>query len=160
MTPYLSVAKSKADFEDFLFASVGEEANGMTLSVLSALSRLEFDPWDEAVRLSQLPKDRAVAALAQSIACLPRGVWQLSDTGDIAIRLVALLPNSLNRVSVRSPVPQAGGGRRETIALWLVAAAIALSLTLGLPAQFGRMFVADDIVAPIVTPTSQPSPRP
>lgn len=159
MTPYLSVAKSKADFEDFLFASIGEEANGMTLSVLSALSRLEFDPWDEAVRLSQLPKDRAVAALAQSIACLPRGVWQLSDTGDIAIRLVALLPGSLDRVSARSPVPQAGG-RRETIALWLVAAAIALSLILGLPAQFGRMFVADDIVAPIVTPTSQPSPRP
>ena len=37
-----------SDLNDFLFASVGDEQNGMPLSVLSALTRLGVDPWEEA----------------------------------------------------------------------------------------------------------------
>lgn len=41
------------ELDSFLFASVGEEVNGVPLSVLSALTRLGFDPRDEAARLSE-----------------------------------------------------------------------------------------------------------
>jgi len=32
-------------YEDFLFAPVCEDANGMRLSVISALARTNVDPW-------------------------------------------------------------------------------------------------------------------
>jgi hypothetical protein len=38
-----------SEFNDFLFAFVGEEKSGLQLTVLSALARLGLDPW--AVRL-------------------------------------------------------------------------------------------------------------
>ena len=44
-----------ASFDDFLFASIGEEASGMPLSVASVLARLGIDPWFEAGHLARLP---------------------------------------------------------------------------------------------------------
>src|ERR1700756_1699794 len=68
-----------SDLNDFLFASVGEEQNGVTLSVVSALTRLGLDPWEEASRLTPLPKPRAAEALAKVIARLPIHRTQLLD---------------------------------------------------------------------------------
>jgi hypothetical protein len=56
---------------DFLFASVGDEQNGMPLNVISALTRLGIDPWEEAARLAALLKALAAEALAPVIARLP-----------------------------------------------------------------------------------------
>jgi hypothetical protein len=58
-TPYLG-----SQFDDFLFAPIGEEENGMLLSVVSALARLDLDPWQEAASLTGLPvpSDARVAA--------------------------------------------------------------------------------------------------
>ena len=39
-------------FDPFLFASVGEEIDGVPLSVLSVLTRLDLDPREEAAPLS------------------------------------------------------------------------------------------------------------
>jgi len=47
------------EFNDFLYAPIGAEENKITLSVLSALSRLNVDPWVEAAQLSVLPKGTA-----------------------------------------------------------------------------------------------------
>jgi len=55
------------EFDLFLFASVGEEAEGSPLSVLSALSRLDLDPRDEAARLSHLTKETAAEQLVHPI---------------------------------------------------------------------------------------------
>jgi hypothetical protein len=44
MTSIDAYALQHSDLNGFLFAAVGNEANGMTLSVLSALARLEMDP--------------------------------------------------------------------------------------------------------------------
>ena len=44
-----------AEFNDFLFAPIGEDGNGMLVSVLSGLARLDVDPWQEAAKLAQLP---------------------------------------------------------------------------------------------------------
>ena len=51
-----------SDLNDFLFASVGDQQNGMPLNVVSALTRLGVDPWEEAARLSALPKALAAEA--------------------------------------------------------------------------------------------------
>jgi hypothetical protein len=83
-----------SDLNDFLFASVGEEQNGMPLNVVSGLTRLGIDPWDEAARLAALPKARAAEALAPMIARLPVGRRLPSDNLAISHRLVALLPNA------------------------------------------------------------------
>ena len=83
-----------SDLNDFLFASVGDEQNGMPLSVISALTRLDVDPWEEAARLAALPKALAAETLAPMIARLPIGWPQPSDNLAITQRLVELLPTS------------------------------------------------------------------
>jgi hypothetical protein len=81
-----------SDLNDFLFASVGEEQNGMPLNVVSGLTRLGLDPWDEAARLAALPKALAAEKLAPIIARLPVDRPQPSDNLAISRLLVELLP--------------------------------------------------------------------
>lgn len=81
-----------SDLSDFLFASVGDEQNGMALNVISGLTRLGIDPWEEAGRLAALPKALAAEALAPMIARLPIGRPLASDNLAISHRLVELLP--------------------------------------------------------------------
>lgn len=64
----------------------------MSLSVMSAFTRLNIDPWREAARLSNLSKEKAVEALAPIIARLPVGRWAAVDVPAIARRLVDFLP--------------------------------------------------------------------
>jgi hypothetical protein len=81
-----------SELNDFLYAVVGEEKNGAELTVLSALARLDLDPWEEAARLSRLTKDAAIKALAAAIISLPDAEWTASDTQSIAASLVDRLP--------------------------------------------------------------------
>ena len=60
----------KAEFNEFLFAPIGEDRNGMLVSVLSALARLDVDPWLEAAKLAQLPGETATRRLASLIGSL------------------------------------------------------------------------------------------
>jgi hypothetical protein len=121
-------------FDAFLFAPVGEETNGMALSVLSALSRLGLDPWADAARLSCLPRDAAIAALGQSIARLPPGKWRSADTTDIATRLVALLPRPDGKPAraARVPTMPADWKRRTTLVLAVAVIGLAAYLLLGM----------------------------
>jgi hypothetical protein len=93
-------------YNAFLFAAVGEEKVGLPLTVLSALTRLGFDPWQEAARLSDLPRETAARAFAVTIAMLPEGDWSSSDSDAIAARLVNWLPE---RSSLA--IPTVGSGR-------------------------------------------------
>jgi hypothetical protein len=81
-----------SDLNDFLFASVGDQQNGMPLNVVSAFTRLDVDPWEEAARLAALPKALATEALEPMIARLPIFRRQQSDNLVISQRLVELLP--------------------------------------------------------------------
>src|SRR5437763_8314756 len=85
-------AAALPEYDSFLFASVGEEVDGIPLSVLSALSRLNLDPRDEAARLSQLTKETAADQLASMIGRLSDRRWSLSEARRIAGRLVERLP--------------------------------------------------------------------
>ena len=93
MTPGTSVSFSRPEFDEFLYAPIGAERNNMPLSVLSALARLNIDPWAEAAELSEMPKHSAAQRLASLIARLPGGRWAEADCGAIADRLVGLLPD-------------------------------------------------------------------
>jgi hypothetical protein len=64
-------ALRRSGLNEFLFAPVGTEANGMTLSLVSVFARLGNDPWLEAGRLARLPKPEATESLARIIASMP-----------------------------------------------------------------------------------------
>jgi hypothetical protein len=113
-----------SDLNDFLFASVGEEHNGVTLSVVSALTRLGLDPWEQAARLTPLPRARAAEALAPLIARLPIRRTQTLDDLAISRRLVELLPDQKSApLQVRERV---GAGREKYWGAMIVLVSIAL----------------------------------
>jgi hypothetical protein len=114
-------------FDDFLFGPIGEEANGMTLSVFSGLARLGVDPWEEAARLASLPGPAAIEALARVIAGLAGGSWRASDAPRIAARLVLLLPKHGAAASAQSPsrAPRKAPRRAPTWLIVLLLAALA-----------------------------------
>lgn len=88
----LAFSLLKSEFNDFLFAPIGEEKNGAVLTVLSALARLGVDPWQESARLAQLSTAKATQRLTAIISGLQRGQWTEADAETIAARLVGLLP--------------------------------------------------------------------
>ena len=82
----------RPDLDRFLFAQVGNEVEGAPLSVISALTRLGLDPWEEAGRLSSFSDREATEQLARLIADLHGHADHLCDAREIATGLVALLP--------------------------------------------------------------------
>jgi hypothetical protein len=92
MTRRSTYAPLLPEFDAFLFAPVGEEVDGVPLSVLSALSRLGLDPRDEAARLARLTKNAAADQLAAMIARLSDRRWSASEACRIASGLVERLP--------------------------------------------------------------------
>ncbi len=96
-------------FDDFLFAPIGEEKNGMLLSVLSALARLNLDPWQEAAKLAALPVEAATERLTSLIAALPDAPSERLSPGTIAARLIRLLPRRA-RPDVASQARSTGAG--------------------------------------------------
>jgi hypothetical protein len=78
-------------FDSFLFAAIGESKEGLCITVLSALARLNIDPWKKAAELSGLPGDVAGRNLASLIATLPDLPAANLEPGAID-RLVTLLP--------------------------------------------------------------------
>lgn len=84
-----------SSYNAFLFAAIGEEQVGGPLTVLSALTRLGFDPWQEAARLAGLPRETAARVFAVTIAMLPEGDWKASESEAIAARLVNWLPGQV-----------------------------------------------------------------
>jgi hypothetical protein len=85
-------ALQRSDLNQFLFADIGTEANGTTLSVLSVFARRGSDPWIEASRLAGLSKAEATDSLAGMIAGMPKSLWPLPEAAAIAARLIGLLP--------------------------------------------------------------------
>src|ERR1035437_10208034 len=85
-------AQLGSEFDAFLFAPVDDEKNGMVLSVLSALARLDVDPWQEAAELTRMPRNAANQRLTSLIAALPDAPSTRSQSDMIADRLIELLP--------------------------------------------------------------------
>jgi hypothetical protein len=78
----------------------------MPLSVISALTRLGLDPWQEAGRLSSLSNREAVEQLERLLAEVPGGSRRREEACKIAGRLIGLLPTgeanrSVPRIQIR-----------------------------------------------------------
>jgi hypothetical protein len=143
-----TTALQRSDLNKFLFADIGTEASGMTLSVVSLFARQGNDPWREADRLAGLPKSEATASLARTIADMPRSLWCLGDALAIAVRLTVLLP-------VR---PATGLGRavgrpsaRTAVVLACVALAVAIAIAAAVYPAAPTRFDGSD-VASFATP--------
>jgi hypothetical protein len=118
----------QSEFNPFLFATIGEEANGIELTVLSALTRLGVDPWHEASRLAGLPRTAAGATFATTLARLPNAPWDASENRSIAARLVEKLPlPTAERPLDRRVRPALDGFllRAAALILFVLAAAVA-----------------------------------
>jgi hypothetical protein len=81
-----------SDFDDFLYAPIREDRSGLPLSVVSALARLDVDPWDEAAKLAAMSGEAATQRLSLLIASLPAQAPMDPECRSIATRLIALLP--------------------------------------------------------------------
>jgi hypothetical protein len=79
-------------FDPFLYASIGEDPNGTPLSLLSALARMDIDPWGEAQSLAKMPPGAATDRLAALIAASPEDPNAVAGARRVALQLVALLP--------------------------------------------------------------------
>ena len=91
MTSAVSMFGRKSEFDPFLHAPVGEERNGMLLSVLSALARLDVDPWQEAATLTKMPAPDATLRLTSLLLSLPSDAATMLAPSTV-LRLIALLP--------------------------------------------------------------------
>jgi hypothetical protein len=109
-----------SSLDDFLFATIGEEENGMRLSVASALARRGMDPWAEARRLAGLPRAKATEALAALVGAIPLARWKTSDAPKIATRLSQLLPSSTVAFTVSGAKAPGHGLIRPRTLLWLL----------------------------------------
>lgn len=135
-----------SEFNDFLFAAIGDEANDMPLSVVSALTRLGLDPWREAARLSALPRSAASRRLADAIARLPDGRWGSPDARKIAEQLVELLPGRrASKTAALAPdrgQPKRSGKRAAIVVIGLAvgAAAFVTALNHVPPSMIDQVF--------------------
>ena len=89
LTPLLGL-----EFDNFLFASIGDDRNGPLLSVVSALARLDVDPWKEAASLACMPRELAMKRLSSLIASLPKGSTASLSPEVVAASLIARLPQT------------------------------------------------------------------
>jgi hypothetical protein len=120
------------EFDSFLFATVGEELDGVPLSVLSVLSRLGLDPRDEAARLSHLTKEAAADQLARMIARLSDRRWNLSEAHRIAGGLIERLPTSNTAGKPHRPEAGAEPTTGSKTSRFLVYAALLIALLVSL----------------------------
>jgi hypothetical protein len=134
----------RSEFDDFLFTEIGEDARGMTLTVLSALARVDVDPWMEAAELARLSSTAATERLASLIEA---GVGRGDPDIDLAARLVARLPRRGVVRQLRPAVAAAAAPKGDIHAIALSAALLALLLGAG-------WFMA----ARQLSPTHEPGP--
>jgi hypothetical protein len=92
MSPPASRSRLGAEFDAFLFGPIGQDRNGLTLSVVSLLGRMDLDPWQEAAKLAGLPVEIAAQKLATLLTALSDPSLKPADAGKMAIRLIAQLP--------------------------------------------------------------------
>jgi hypothetical protein len=158
-----------SEFNAFLFSPIGDDRNGMPLSVVSLLARRGLDPWQEAASLAAMPADAATRRLETLIRALPDQPLTLPDSGTVANRLVALLPR---RIDPKIGGPESQAKTQDAAALALrrrttvVAIIVVVSMMLLMGAQLARLsnepparaVAVDAPPAPVIPPRTLPPP--
>jgi hypothetical protein len=111
-------------YDEFLFAEVGEQANGMPMSMASAFARLGLDPWEEAARLAALPASAARVALAEMVAHMSDVALGAAESAKLVADLTPLLSRRGQVSTEAVPVPRAVWWRTvlQLDSRWLVTA--------------------------------------
>jgi hypothetical protein len=122
-----TVAIPSSRYNDFLFTIICEEPNGTQLSVLSALTRADIDPWEEAARLSAMTEPIARSRLI-SVLNHAGNNWSASQRAAIATRLIGRLPSTNDNGGAASAQVSEVNGRTLTflVCWWSFAMAIAV----------------------------------
>lgn len=109
-----------SEFDAFLFAPVERDETGVVLSVISALARLDIDPWREAAELTGMTRAAANQRLVSLIAALPASSTRPLP-GTIANRLIELLPRrDASAVVTRAKLLGAAAPKAQDITRMLV----------------------------------------
>jgi hypothetical protein len=138
-----------ARYDDFLYAPICDEPNGMRLSVISALARMNVDPWDEAKRLAAMPKAMGERALVSILGVVSGSRCKSPEAEVIAAQLIRLLPQSgegATTAAARTAV-----GAAKSTSYWWVWVCLALAMSYLMPHQ-------PTTSANPGTPTSQSGP--
>jgi len=86
-----------SDLDGFLYACVGEDKNGASVTVVSALARLGLDPWREAAELAVIGRNAACRRLGGLLSAFEDVPALRLDHGAVAAELAALLPDRLSQ---------------------------------------------------------------
>lgn len=127
MTRTVSIPGLGSEFDAFLFATVDEDKNGMLLSVLSALARLDVDPWQEAARLARLPAESATRRLSSLLEALPDAAPVPRDPGTVAARLIWLLPHLAEPDGSSNPAGASVATKPSATLIWTIVIMLFLS---------------------------------
>lgn len=111
------------ELERFLYAYVGEDRKGSSVTVLSALARLNRDPWAESAELAALSREAAGARLGSLLSRFRDVPGLGQDDGALARDLTGLLPERAARpgsagTAAKIGVPITSG------AFWVILAAL------------------------------------
>jgi hypothetical protein len=106
MTPTMDRMEQDPAFERFLRATVGEDVNGINVSVISMLARLEVDPWTKAYDLAAMPDGPARKRLNTLMIHFKYVPTQGRDQGKIISALLDLLPRM--KVAASPNIPDVG----------------------------------------------------
>ena len=122
-------APLRTDLDDFLFAPIADDTNGMPMTMITALARSGVDPWAEAADLAVLSRESATQKLILLLAGVPNGPTPGADTATLASRLIALLhtpakPRAASGGAARSPAVVAVPPMRFKLAIYSVLALI------------------------------------
>jgi len=102
-------AMLRKDFDEFLFAPVANDANGVPVTLLTVLARLGVDPWEEAAALAHLSREPAMQRLASRLESMPNASVSAEETVTIVTRLIALLHRAPMRKAASPEAPQSPG---------------------------------------------------
>jgi hypothetical protein len=139
-------------FDEFLFASVCVETGGHSLSVLSALARMDVDPWEQASRLAAMPNPAAVKTLAVALGSIQQIIWSDSEAEAAATRLIQLLPQG----SEPSPTAKMPSSGAPLTGYWWIWVAFAVAMALHSPRH--RATTKQDVPAPASSPIKNINP--
>ncbi len=134
----------------------------MLLSVVSALARLDLDPWQEAANLTGLPVGTATERLASLIAALPDAPPARLSPGTIATRLIALLPRQTRSDVAPRETPTGAGAvtnPRATVTLVIFMAVMLVTQSIIL-ASHQPTAHTDDTGAPASSSVAVQAPPP
>ena len=99
----------------------------MRLSVLSALARMNVDPWEEATKLAAMPRAIAQSTLISTLDLLTGRSWKPAEAEVVAERLIQLLPQGGE--TALSSAGEIAGVRAQRTNYWLVWLVFAMAIS-------------------------------